>query len=90
MYQNALTTAAFVVFALFATPSMSSADNQPIPSVLEGQTIEVARDGEVKQVQTRKITGKRPQTAETAEGVDCFYDSNKFNLECSDSKSSQQ
>lgn len=90
MYQNVLTTAAFVVFALFATPSMSSADNQPIPPVLEGQTIEVARDGEVKQAHIRKTAGKRAQTAETAESVDCFYDSNKFNLDCSDSKSSQQ
>jgi len=86
MYRNILITTACMSFTLFAAPSMSSADNQPIQSGLEEQAVEVARDGEAKKVETRTLASKRVQSEETAESVDCFYDANKANPDCGSAK----
>jgi len=86
MYHNILITTAYMSFTLFAAPSMSSADNQPIKSDLEEQTVEVASDSQTKKVETRTLTSKRAESTELGESVDCFYDANKSNPDCGSAK----
>lgn len=90
MYRNILITTAYMSFTLFATPSMSSADYQPIKSDLEEQTIEVASDSQVKKAETRMLTSKRAESTESDESVDCFYDANKANPDCGGAKPGQR
>jgi hypothetical protein len=95
MYRNILITTTFMSFALFATPSMSSADNQPSKPDPENQTIEVARDGDAKKVDTQILSSKRSQyevgdeNEVGDESVDCFYEANKTNPDCSSAKPDQ-
>ncbi len=89
MYRNILTTA-YMLFALLAAPSMSLADNQPVKSDLEEQTIEVASDNQARKVEIRTLTSKRAETTELGESVDCFYDANKFNPDCGSARPGQQ
>ena len=82
MYRNILITTAFMSLSLFAAPSMSSADNQPNKPDLDNQTIEVARDGDAKKVDTQILSSKKAQYEASGEGVDCFYEANKSSPDC--------
>jgi len=86
MYRHILIATAFMSCTLFATPSMSSADNQPNKPDLENQTIEVARDADAKKVDSKILSSKLSQYTQSEDngaGVDCFYEANKANPDCS-------
>lgn len=89
MFRNVLIATALMSFALFATPSMGLTDSQSIQSGLEGQTVEVARDSQVRKGEPRSIASKRAQITESAESVDCFYDANSANSDCAVAKPGQ-
>lgn len=90
MYRHILITAVSMTFTLFAAPSMSAIDSLPAQSVLEEPDVEVALDGQTKKIGARALASQRIQASEPAENVDCFYEANKANADCEDSKSSQR
>ena len=82
MFRHILVTTTLMSFTMFATPSMGLTDSQSIQSGPEGQTVEVARDGQARKGEPRSIASKRAQITESAESVDCFYDANSANSDC--------
>ena len=87
MFRNVLVATALMSFTLFATPSMGLTDNQSIQP--EGQTVEVASDGQARKGEPRSIASKRARITESAESVDCFYDANSANPDCAVAKPGQ-
>jgi hypothetical protein len=90
MYRNILITTTFMSFTLFATPSMSSAESQPVQADVESQSVEVARDAGAKKIDSQILTSKKAQYEATGESVDCFYEANKANPDCSGAKPDQR
>lgn len=87
MYRNILITTACLSLTLFATPSMSSADNLSGQPDLDNQTIEVVREAVAGKVVNRTITSKKTEYSEYG-GTDCYYsEENKSSPDCRDEKS---
>ena len=86
MFRHILITTALMSFTLFATPSMGLTDDQSIQSGLEGQTAEVARDGQARKGEPQSIASKRAQITESAESMDCFYAANSAHADCAVAK----
>ena len=87
MFRHILITTALMSFTLFATPSMGLADNSPIQSGQEEQTVELVSDSRAR---TQAIANKRAQATESTESVDCFYDANSASPDCAVSKPGQR
>ena len=82
MYRNIFIASAYVMFALFASPSMSATGNQPIQSGPEEQAFDLTRVYQDKRGGSQSIASKRAEAMESAESVDCFYDANRASPDC--------
>jgi predicted outer membrane protein len=81
-------TGTLLSITLFAAPMANSADEQPLPTDADKQAITVVHDGDVNQDDAHGLAGKRARSPERVEGIDCFYEENKAEKDCRDSKDS--
>ena len=86
MFRDLIATTAFISFTLFAAPSMGLSDNQPGQPDLENQAIELARDGEIRKIESRSSSSMRAEYSDSNESIDCFYEANKVHPDCSGAK----
>jgi hypothetical protein len=90
MSRNIIVTTVLMLFTLLAVPSMSSADDQPIQADTDNPAIEVVHNDEIKKDEARSVYSKKSRSVERAEGIDCFYEENKSESDCSRTKSDQR
>ena len=78
------------MFVLVAAPSMSAVAGEPDQAVQPAKTMESVRaEAEGRRRESIRVSEKQIQTDSSSESVDCFYESNRNNPDCSDSKAAR-